>query len=93
MKIKTFNDYHEIKDTKHLKAIELGCFPSKEFYGYCVYFALFYNKNKKKPLFKDVEKLLFSKIDFSECYHYRTNKNISVKKEDVSYEVKKILNS
>lgn len=91
MKIKTFDDYHEINDTKNCYAIELGCFPPKDFNGYSVYFALFYNKKDKKPTFKDIEKSLFSKINFSKSIHYRSNKDISVTKEYVTYEVKRNL--
>jgi hypothetical protein len=82
MKIKIFNDYHEIQDTKACYSIELGCFPPKG--GECYkYFALFYNKKLSKPKYEDVKKNLFKKIDFGDFIHYRTGKNISISQEEV----------
>lgn len=51
--IKNFDDYHEIKNTKTKKALEIGCFPpGDEDWGYCRYFALFYSG--KRPSLKEV---------------------------------------
>ena len=64
MRIKHFDDYHEIPDKRRLResAIELGCFPPARDYPYCRYFALYYKGRRPKP--ETVLKMIRKKVRF-----------------------------
>jgi hypothetical protein len=56
-----FSDYHEIGNIGKYKAVELGCFPTKnEFYHR--YFGLFYIG--RKPALDDILKAIDKMIDY-----------------------------
>lgn len=90
MKIKIYDDYHQIEPTKTCNVIELGCFPAKKA-DCCKYFAVFYNRNSLKPKFEDLKSSLFKKINFNKVGHYRTGMDISVSKKEVEESVKESL--
>lgn len=88
--IKHFDDYHEIR-SKTFKSIELGCFPTKDGFGYNRYFGLFFKG--RKPSLQKVLSSLQKKIPLNTVsIHYRTKEEIpEVTLEDLEYEVKRAL--
>ena len=92
MRIKCYDDYHEIQDTKVCKSIELGCFPTKDGL-YAKYFGLYYNKKLPKPSFKEIKNSLYDKVQFGKFVHYRTGKDIGVTEEYVEEQVRLVLES
>lgn len=87
--IKNFADYHKIRSSTH-KYIELGCFPSKEGWGYNRYFGLFFKG--RKPALNKVLKSLKRKVDFdTEIKHYRTGLDIGITEQELENEVKESL--
>lgn len=86
--IKHFDDYHSIR-SKSYKYQELGCFPTKEDFGYNRYFGLFFKG--KRPTLKKILKSLSRKVQFDndeyQSIHYRTGKDIGITKDDFIYEI------
>lgn len=91
-KIKFYDDYHEIKPTKSMNVIELGCFPAKNT-PYCMYFALYFSKSSKPPSFSIIQRSLYSKINFNAINHFYTNKNISLSQAEVKSQVIQAIHS
>ena len=90
--IRHFDDYHDIT-SKTYKYMELGCFPTKEDYGYNRYFGLFYNG--RKPSLSKVLKSLKRKVELDTCnhkeIHYRTGEEIGITEQELEKEVKDAL--
>lgn len=88
MKIKSFDDYHDIIPPKGYKSIELGCFPPKNHWCF-KYFGLFYKT--RKPSVNKVFEELKKKVHFGEFYHGRTNEEIGITEQELFEEVSKAL--
>jgi len=90
--IKHFDDYHSIT-SKTYNYQELGCFPTKDGYGYCRYFGLFFKG--RRPSFDKIMQSLLKKVSLDteseKETHYRTGEEIGLTLEDLEYEVKESL--
>jgi hypothetical protein len=83
-RIQAVNDYHDIKDEKPYRAIELGCFPTTS--GYAKYFALYY-KGRRPPMARILASLR-KKVIVGKFIHARTGAEIGWTWDEIVYEVK-----
>lgn len=90
--IKHFDDYHSIT-SKTMNYQELGCFPTKDDYGYNRYFGLFFTG--QRPSFKRIMNSLKRKISLDtenhKEIHYRTGREIGITEKDLIREIKESL--
>lgn len=87
--IKPHLDYHEIRDTKTHKSIELGCFLPKGG-NFCRYYGLYYKG--QKPSLKRVCNSLFKKIELdNNLVSFYMKDDFINYKEDVIVELKQTL--
>ncbi len=83
--IKHFDDYHEIESETH-NCMELGCYPTKDGYGYNRYFGLFWRG--KRPGIKSILQSILKKVEFGESIHYRTGEDVGFSKDQIISEVR-----